>query len=412
MNIWIFNRYAITPDLPGGTRHFDLSKELAKRGHRVVILAASFHHQLHKEMRLKPGENWKIEDVDGIRFIWLRTTAYQGNDWRRVRSMVVYMLRAWHLGLKLNRVIRDLDKPDVIIGSSPDLLIPLAAYLVSRRYRVPFLMEVRDLWPQTLIDMGGLKPNSPVTYILRALEVFLYKRARKIISVLPLAYKYMIEYGIPTEKIIWIPNGIDISRFSNFDNFKPSENEFKVIYLGSHGRANALDVLIKAARIIQDKGFESIKIYLIGDGPEKASLIKLAEDLSVSNIYFHDPISKSDVIKYLNEASALLISFKDIDLYFYGISPNKLYDYMAAGKPIISSLRAKVNPVEEARCGINVPPMNPEAMAEAIIKLYEMPEEEREAMGERGRAYVEQHHDIVKLAIRLEEVLKASLPQK
>lgn len=98
MNIWIFNQYAHPPDLPGGTRHYDLGRELVRRGHQVVIIATSFHHYMHKETRLKPGETWKVEEIDGMKFVWLRTPPYQRNDWRRVRNMVVFMFRASRLG--------------------------------------------------------------------------------------------------------------------------------------------------------------------------------------------------------------------------------------------------------------------------------------------------------------------------
>ncbi|MGC9019436.1 MAG: glycosyltransferase, partial [Candidatus Bipolaricaulaceae bacterium] len=170
MNIWIFNHYAIPPDLPGGTRHYDLGRELVKRGHRVVIFATSFHHYLHRETRLRPGERWKVEDVDGLKFVWIRTPPYQRNDWRRVRNMVAFAVRAWQLGHKLPKLAPEIGNPDVVIGSSPHLLTPLAAYWVARHYRVPFVMEVRDLWPQTIIDMGELSARHPITKALQALE--------------------------------------------------------------------------------------------------------------------------------------------------------------------------------------------------------------------------------------------------
>ncbi|MBC7344976.1 MAG: glycosyltransferase WbuB, partial [Clostridia bacterium] len=105
MNIWIFNQYAHPPDLPGGTRHYDLGKELVKKEHKVTIIATSFHHYLHRETRLRPGEKWKVEDANGIKFVWIRTPSYQRNDWRRVRNMVVYALRAWRLGRRITKLV-------------------------------------------------------------------------------------------------------------------------------------------------------------------------------------------------------------------------------------------------------------------------------------------------------------------
>lgn len=405
MKIWIFNQYAQPPDLPGGTRHYDLGRELVKRGHQVVIFATSFHHYLHRETRLQPGERKKVEDVDGIRFIWLHTPPYWRNDWRRVRNMVVFALRAWWFGRKLPKLIPQLDKPDVILGSSPHLLTPLAAYWVARYFRVPFIMEVRDLWPQTIIDMGVLSERHPVVKALQALEKFLYHQAERIITLLPRAYEYITSLGIPQEKIIWVPNGIDLSRFEGLESVAFPNKGFVVMYLGAHGQANALDVLIQAAKIVQDWRQNEIRFILIGNGPEKPSLIAQAQELGLRNIEFHDPVPKIEVPAVLRTADVTVFVLRDIPLYKYGISVNKLFDYLAAGKPVIMVGNPSNNPVEEAQCGLTVPLRKPEALAEAVIKLYKMPPEDREAMGRRGREYVEKHHDIRKISVRLEKVL-------
>lgn len=403
MNIWIFNQYAVTPDLPGGTRHYDLGQELARRGHHVVIIATSFHHHMHKETRLKPGERLKIEDVNGVKFVWLRTPPYWRNDWRRVWNMLVFALRAWWLG---RRLFYEVGKTDVVIGSSPPLFVPLAVYWIARHYGVPFVMEVRDLWPQTLIDMGALREGWPITKALRTLEKFLYRKSEKIISLLPFAYEYISALGIHREKIVWIPNGVDLTRFKELlstDGFL--SEEFKVMYLGAHGQANALDVLIQAAKVIHDRGLRKIRFILLGDGPEKPRLIRLAQSWKVGNIEFRQPVPKSEVPKLLREADAFIFSLEEVKVFRYGISPNKLFDYMSVAKPIIFAVNASNNPIEEAHCGLTVPPRDPQALAEAVIRLYQMPKEEREAMGRRGRAYVEEYHDIQKLSQRLECVL-------
>lgn len=404
MNIWIFNQYAHPPDLPGGTRHYDLGQELVRRGHRVVIFATSFHHYLHRETRLQPGEKWKIEDVDGIKFVWLRTPPYWRNDWRRVRNMVAFMFRAWRLGRKLLKLAPDVGKPDVVIGSSPHLLTPLAAYWVAKHYRAGFVMEVRDLWPQTIIDMGELSENHPITRALQTLERFLYCRAEKIITLLPFAHEYIIACGVPREKIIWIPNGVDFSRFDQATMPEMSHEGFRVMYLGAHGQANALDVLIQAAKIVQDRGYREIRFVLVGDGPEKPRLMALARELGLHNVEFREPVPKSAAPQVLNEANVFLVQL-GAEVYKFGISANKLFDYMAVGRPVISSAEPLNNPAEEAQCGLTIPPRDPEALAEAVIKLFRMPKEEREAMGRRGRAYVEEHHDIRKLAEKLEKTL-------
>ena len=406
MNVWIFNHYAITPDLPGGTRHYDLSKELVKRGHQIVIFASSFHHGRRQEMKLASGERWKVEDIDGVRFAWIKTFPYQRNDWRRVLNMLSYMLRAWRLGRKLPKMVSEIEKPDVIIGSSVHLLAVFAAHWVAKYYRGRFIMEVRDLWPQTIIDMGKMTEGNPIIKALQFLERFLYREAEWIISLLPLGHEYITSCGIPREKIVWIPNGVDLSRFEEVESLGSSDHEFKVMYLGAHGQNDALDVLLQAAKIVQDRGFSDIGFILVGDGPEKARLIELAKESELRNVEFRDPVQKTQVSRILGEANALVLVLYDLSLYRYGISANKVFDYLAASKPLILAGDPVNNPVEEARCGLTVPPRNPEALAEAIIELSWMPREERETMGRRGREYVEKYHSIPVLVDKLESCLK------
>lgn len=412
MKIWILNHYAVSPNLPGGTRHFDLSRELVKRGCQVTIFASSFHHYTHKEVKLASHETWKIEDIDRVKFVWVKTNPYQRNNWRRVLNMASYMVCAWRMGRKLPKLVPEIGKPDVVIGSSPHLLTPLAAYWVAQYHKAKFIMEVRDLWPQTIIDMGELSTRHPIIKALQMLERFLYHRAHRIITLLPLAHEYITSCGVPREKIIWIPNGVDLAKFAGVADTHDSDEMFKVMYLGAHGPANALDVLLQAAQIIQAQGCQEIKFILVGDGPEKPSLIKLAERLELRNVEFRDPVRKDEVSKVLQEADAFVFNLERAEVFRYGVSSNKLFDYMAAGKPVIFSVRSSNNPVEEAHCGFTVPPRDPQALADAVIQLYQMSEEEREAMGRRGREYVEQYHAISVLAEKLiwclEEILQAT----
>jgi len=404
MNIWIFNQHAITPDMPGGTRHYDLSRELVKRGHKVTIFATSFRHNLHKEMRLGPGERGKVEDVDGIRFVWLRTPPYERNDWRRVRNMVVFMLRAWWFGRRLPKLVPEIEKPDVVIGSSVHLLAVLAAYWAARHHKAKFVMEVRDLWPQTIIDMGEMSKRNPIVKALQILERFLYRRAERIIILGPQMKDHISARGVSKDKIVWIPNGVDLSKFVSTAQ-PDARHGFLVMYLGAHSSTNALDVLIHSAKIIQEKGYQEIEFVLIGDGPEKSRLVELANELKLKNVEFRTPVPKTEVPKALHKGSVLVIT-KDFTFFNYGGSILKMFDYMAANRPLILTGKPLHDPVKEARCGLTVPPQDSEALAEAVIKLYQMPEEERKVMGLRGREYVEKHHDIRKLAGRLEAMLE------
>lgn len=404
-NIWIFNHYAVTPDMPGGTRHYDFGKELARRGHNVTIFASSFHYSLYRELKLIKNKKWKVEKINEINFVWVKTFPYQKNDWRRVVNMISYAWRVYWLGRKITGIDENIKKPDVVIGSSVHLLAVLSACWLSYYYKAKFIMEVRDLWPQTLIDMRKFRKNSLVVKLLRLLEKFLYKKARKIITLLPLAKDYITALGISQGKIVWISNGVDVSNFQGEEG-KKAGDYFKIIYLGAHGVANALDVVLNVARIIQDKQYNKIKFIFVGDGLEKENLINYKNKINLKNVEFYESITKKEVPLMLAQANVLIISQRKINLYKYGFSYNKLFDYMAAKKPIILAGSPANDLVAKAKCGISTPPENPKKTAEAIIRLYKMSFREREEIGQRGRKYVEKCYSIPVLVDKLEEVIR------
>jgi glycosyltransferase involved in cell wall biosynthesis len=405
MNIWILNHFANHPNLPGGTRHFDLAYELTKRGYKVTIFASVFKHHGGLKVELDDSEVFRIQMIEGIRFIWIRTMRYDRNDWRRIMSMVGFMLQSLRVGYRFKHIVPNEPRPDVVIGSSLHLLAVLAAYFLAEKYDAKFIMEVRDLWPQTLVEMGALGDRNPIVLVLRSLECFLYRRAERIISLLPHAGEYIIAHGGIPEKIVWIPNGVDMSRFLIPISNKTKRKGFTVMYLGAHGRANALDVIIKAARIVQEKGISDIRFVMIGRGPDKSRLIDMSNRLNLQNVSFWNPIQKSQVPQFLNKADAFIFNLEQISVFKYGISSNKLFDYMAAAKPVVFSVDSSNNPVQETNCGKTVPPCDPVALSQAILQIYNMPEKERMEMGFRGRRYVEQHHDWTILAKRFEKML-------
>ena len=399
MNIWMLNHYAVSPDMPGGTRHFDFGKELAKRGYYVTIFASSFHYAKLKEMKLEKKDRFKIEEYDGIKFVWIRVFPYSKNNWRRVVNMLSYSWRVYSLAKTLN-----LERPHMIIGSSVHLFAVFTAYLLARHFKSCFIMEVRDLWPQTLTDMGVSRWH-PFVVILGLLERFLYKTSEKILTPLPKAYEYIESLGIPKEKIVWMPNGVNLNRFDLGRDTLKSKDDFVVMYAGALGAANKLEVIIRCADLVF-KSFPQIKFVLIGDGPEKPKLVKMAEKMRLSNIEFKGLVSKREILKCLKGSNVLFFNLEDSPVFRFGISSNKLFDYLASARPVIFSCNAVNNPVAEAGAGITIPPNDPKALADAVIGLRKMSEEERETMGKRGREYVEKYYNISVLASRLDRVLK------
>ena len=407
MNIWILNHYAITPDLPGGTRHFDFAKELINRGYNVTIFASDFIYGISEYRKIKRNEKWIIEDYDGVKFIWVKTIPYKGNGIKRVLNMLSYSLAVERIGKFMYKNERyEIEKPDIIIGSSVHPFAGLTAYRLSRFFNVPFIFEVRDLWPQTLIDLGNISSIHPFVIILRKLEKFLYEKSDKIIVLLPKASEYICSLSINRDKIIWIPNGVDLKRFEFSSKYLKKNNKFIVLYAGAHGIADGLDTLLDSAEILKKKHYDNIIFRLIGDGLEREGLLKKAKQKKLNNVFFEKPVIKNRIPMILNSADILFVGSLAKKLYKYGLSFNKLFDYLASGKSIIFSTDAINNPIAEAKAGLTVPPEDPRAVADAIIKLYNMSKAEREQMGRNGRKYVEKYHSIPVLVDKLEEVFK------
>ena len=396
--IWILNHYAITPTTGGGTRHYDFAAELVNRGYDVTIFAAGFDHKLRVE-KLAKGEKVRKETVNGVNFVWLKTFPYQKNDKRRIINMFSFMFRLFFVGLKQ-------EKPDVIVASSPHLLTCLTGYFLAHLKKAKYVVEIRDLWPQSAVDMGLISESGMTNKILKFVERFIYKKAKKIIVLLPGAVSYIKSLGIDENKVKYIPNGVDVKRYDQVlqkgekilaveQIRQKHENNFKVLYLGAHGQANVLDVIIEAAKIIQDQGYQDIHLLFVGDGPEKEHLIAKANTHGLNNIFFYQPIKKVEVPLLLDNVDIATISIKNISLLGkYGISPNKIFDYLCAGKPIIFAVTALNDIVKEANAGISIPPEDPPAFAQAIIDLYHLPKHERNLLGANGRRYVEEYHDI------------------
>nr|BCX01985.1 MAG: glycosyltransferase WbuB [Bacteroidota bacterium] len=401
MNVWIVNHYALPPDRAGGTRHYTFAKELSRHGHGVTIWASSFDYLSREEKHLTTGELWKWEVVDGVPFVWVRTPGYKSNSLARVWNMTAFAYRMWRLGKKAG-----LGKPDVIIGSSPHLFAALAAERLADRFQVPFVLEVRDLWPQTLIDLGNFSPRHPFIASLLTIERYLYRKAAAILSLLPGAKEHMAEKGADPSRIVWLPTGIDLELVPPPQPPK-SDGPFTVMYAGAHGLANGLDLALEAAHLLEREGWgKRVRFRFVGDGPEKPNLMQKAQALGLRSVSFEDPVPKRAVYGLLQQADAFLFILRDSPLFRWGISPNKLFDFLSQARPVIFCVNTPFNPVEEAKAGVTVSPASPEGLADAIKRLTLLSPEERWSMGMRGRAYVEKYHSLNRLADKLEEVLK------
>ncbi|MCT7378213.1 glycosyltransferase family 4 protein [Chelativorans salis] len=403
-HVWIVNHYAEEPGGAGGTRHFSLAKYLRAHGWKATIIGASTEH-LSGRQRLDAKERARLEHHCGIPFLWLKTPPYSGNGLDRIRNMLTF---TWRLLLPAN--VSSLEPPDLIIGSSVHPFAAWAALQLARRHRVPFVFEVRDLWPQALIDMGRLTEKSVTTFLMRALEKHLYRSAETIVVAWPNAGSYIQGLGIEADKVVWVSNGIDLAEWSSDIPLRDS-SYFTLMYFGAHGGANSLDNVIRAMRLVEmDSRGENIRLRLIGHGPQKPALRELARELGLARISFEDPVPNSAIPGLAAEADAFVFSLIDAPMFKYGISPRKLYDFMAARRPVVFCCGAANNPVDECGGGVTVPPGNPELLAEAILKLAELSPSARATMGAAARQHVEVHYSYQMLAQKLSMTLDQHLP--
>jgi glycosyltransferase involved in cell wall biosynthesis len=384
---------------------------LNRLGYEVTIFASAYNHALRQKVRLSAGEPWSLEEVEGIKFIWLPSFAYQNNNWRRMMNMLDYSWRGYALGRRLPRIEARIAAPDIIMGCAVHLFAVLAGYYLSRPYRAHFVMEVRDLWPQTFLDMGLWREGQLQVRFFRWLECFLCERAERIVILSPRTRDYLAGRSREwVEKSVLIPNGTQVDRFDQAGKDQPSGKQqprktppLQGIYLGAMGVTNGLDLVLQAIRLANQRHPGLTRWMLVGDGPEKPRLRQMAVDLGLDNVQFSDPVPRAQVPHILAGADMLVLVQREV---LYG-SSNKLYDYMAAGKPILFAVHAQHNNlVEEAQCGVSALPDDPEDLAEKLLVLARMPEEERIAMGWRGRAYVREHHDYRVLAQDLAQALE------
>jgi len=400
MKILLINHYAGSPMHGMEYRPYYLAREWVRSGNKVKIVAASVSH-LRANAPVVVGKV-ASEEVDSIDYVWVKTPGYSGNGLTRVLNLLSFAKSIY-----LNRgEILDGFVPELVIASSPHPFIIRAAKKISDQSRAKLIFEVRDLWPLSLVELGGMHPMHPFIAFMQHEEDYAYKHSDKIASLLPLAEDYMIGRGMHEGKFFFAPNGIVVadggSALALPEKVAEKIKRFKLKYrllvgfAGSHGIANALDSLIDAAGLVQNE--KAIGFVLIGKGDERLRLINKARDMELENVLFLDEIEKAMVPSFLDSMDILYIGLKNHPLFRFGVSPNKLFDYMMSAKPIIYSIGSGNDPVGDAKCGVSCEPENPKAVVQAIIKLIEMPEESRLAMGMAGRDYVQKHHDYSVLA--------------
>lgn len=405
MNILLINHYAGSPSLGMEFRPYYMAREWLKMGHQTRIVGASFSH-LRKQQPVK-----KKEVVDGISYSWIKTNCYQGNGIGRIVSMAEFIGKLF-LGYK--QLLRDF-VPDVVIASSTYPLDNYIAEKIARHYKAKMVYEIHDLWPLSPMELGGYSPHHPFIRVMQRAEDFAYRHCDGVVCMLPKAAEHCIEHGLPAEKFHYVPNGIVLEDWEQPEPLPAehrqligrlkAEGRFLIGYAGGHALSNSLDVLMDAAKRMDKQRFA---IVLVGNGTEKERLCQRIVNEHIENVWFLNPIPKKAIPSFLAEMDILYLGWNRNPLYRFGISPNKIFDYMMSEKPVVHAVEAGNDPVAEADCGLSVEPGNAGAIADAMEKLSQMSEEERRQMGANGKRFVLENHTYSVLAKRFIDCIQES----
>ena len=403
MHILLIHQAFAALDEPGGTRHHEFARALAERGHKVTVIASPVSYLTGLRSTPQETSNEKKEGDESVVILRTHTTLFLHKSFvQRILAFISFMFSSYFIGLGVKNV-------DLVWGTSPPIFQGVTAWLLARFKRVPFILEVRDLWPTFAIAIGVLKNRALINLSLW-LERFLYRRADLVMVNSPGFVAHVTERGARLVELV--PNGADPEMFEPLDNgeaFRAAnhlEDKFVVIYAGAHGMSNDLGVVLEAARILQNRSTDpGVMLTFIGDGKDKVMLQERAAKMGLTNVLFLPPIPKTGMGRALAGANACLAILKPIEEY-KTTYPNKVFDYMAAGRPIVLAIDGAIKEViEAAGCGVFVKPGDPNALAEAILSL-SADRERSKRMGAAGRKYLEEHFSRVQIADKLSGIFE------
>lgn len=401
MRVLYVSQYFVSADQPGGVRHWQHTQALHRAGHAVTVVTSYVQHKERTIPERYRGKKMVRETEDGVQIWRTYSTPGYGRDLRS--RLANYTSFATWATVAMMRT----RAPDVIVASSPSLPAATAAAVVARVRRVPFVMEARDLWSDSAAAMG-LISNPRVLGLARRMEGLCYSTARHVIALTEGIRDGIIAAGVDPAKVTVITNGIDLDVIGD-DEPTPAdapvpEGAIVAMYVGAHGTYSSLETVLAAAALLRDR--DDIRVVLVGGGDRKEALQQQARRDGLTNVLFVDPVPKREVPRWLARAQICLLPYQALE-FFGGALPNKAFDYLAAGRPmLVAAPEGELTRlVRDVDCGVCVAPEDPAAMAEAIRALADDPAR-REAMGRRGYTAARERFDRRTLAGRFVEIVE------
>ena len=401
MNIWIANHYLSLDPRRGTRRHLELAEKLGAAGHRVTLVGCDRNH-FRADSLLPWWQPWGRQQLtENVSILWVNSVRYSSNSYLRFVNMILFSVLFALAGGTCRK-----DRPKVLVASSGHLFTAMAGAVIATWHRAVFVFEIRDLWPLTPIEMGWIGEGSFVARALYRAERWLLQRADAVVGTIPGIGDYCAGVGIAERKVHWIPNGVALDDFAPLGVLR-SDERFTLCYFGSIGKPNCVDVIVDAAtRLSEDEEGSRVDFLIIGEGSEKALLSSAVRERRLTNVTFHDEVPRAQLRRVVEHADAFVTAVRDCPrLYRYGLSMNKISEYMALGRPIILAGDVPYNPVEAAGCGAFVSYEDAQEMAEAALQMSNLPSEDRARMGARGRAYAEEVLDYERVTSRYCDLL-------
>jgi glycosyltransferase involved in cell wall biosynthesis len=391
-------QYFNLPSEPGGGRAYHFATHWARAGHRVTVVTGTVNHKTAEVPEKYRGRLFTHETLEGVTLIrCASSSSIRRSIGGRIRNFLGFaLLASWAAMFRTGR-------PDIFYASSTPLTVGLPGLLGSLRWRRPFVFEVRDLWPESAVIAGILR-NRWVIRAATAFERLLYRRARRIVAVTRGIEAGIVGYGVPREKVVFVPNGVD-DLVGEAAPPVPArgDGKFRVVYVGALGRWNGNETLVEAAGLLRDDA--GIEFVVVGDGDQRPQLEEQARAAG-ARMRFLGALPKDRAVEEIRAGDACVICTWDHPFHKMVLA-NKIFDYLGAGKPVLAAARGEMEQLlAEAEAGLVVEPGDPVALAGIVRKMRDLPEAERAAMGRRGREHVLAHYRRSELAGRVEGVLE------
>ncbi len=379
-NIWIITHNAAPPQYQNHMRNLGMAKYLSQKGYKVTIFGASTVPNTDINL-IQDNRKYISNEYDGFTLVNIKSPSYKGNGLSRKINLLLYPFRLWMYSFKYEK--ENNDRPNVIVNDL-DVMALWFPFWIANRYKVPIISEVRDLWPESLVAYGYLRPKTILAKFMYFMEKEMYRRSDKVVFSMEGGYDYILEKNlektVPKEKVSIINNGVDLEAFnynkthySTEDPDLSNDDLFKVVYTGSIRRVNNLGLLLDAAKKITDPRI----IFLIwGDGDELEKLKERADVENIRNVKFKGNVEKKYVPYIVSKADLNIAHNTPSNIFRFGISFNKLFDYFASGKPVLCDFPCPYNPAIDNKAGVEVSIPTAEKIATTIEHFVNMPSEE------------------------------------